>query len=438
MVNRMSTGSVIGCLLLLALSATIAAGEEDVVRRASILFNGGDVAGAISLLEEQIAGSPNDIDAHLTYCEIRVLTGQKEEVRKEYKALAGRYPDNLTYSLVHVVLARQSIAKYRLFEELLDANPGFARGWEEYGKSNFRGGRVREAIQALEHAVELDPDRSRTVYILGLKYRAVEEREKEEAAFRKAAQLDPGSASIRMELGKTLLYKGDLDGAAELLKPLQEELSYDAEYIAVLSFLQYRLGESFEAEQMRKRSLKTRESILDDLTFLGIRCRNSEQVEEGRRALNLAIYLDSTHLEAYMQLGILHRMKGETDKAIHIYTLATQQGGMNQLAWRNLGMSYQDRKDFPMAEKYIRKSIEVDPDYLTGWVDLARTLAELERFDDATQIWHKVIGMAPYGWEAAEARQSIHFLEKGEIPPTLERARFTLPSLEDLKRGKKQ
>ena len=373
------------------------------------------------------------MDAHLAYCELRILSGEREALRKEYRDWMEREPENRAVRLVQMVLLNQSVVKFRMMENFLEKNPDYARGWEELGKVYLDATRISSAVGALEKAVLLDPDRGIVRYHLGLAYRADGDREKEERELQRAMELSPEIAQVAMALGETLFYRGSVEEAAAILEPLEPKMKGDRDYHALLSRVRSAQGRTAEAEEAKRAALageKGGKDYLGDLVFSGLRLRNGWRLDEAERKLTTAIYLDSTFLEAYMQLGILYRMQEDADKAIETYTLATRFGSLNQLAWRNLGISHLDRGDLEEAEKYIRKSLEVDPDYLAGWVDLARLLGRMERFERAIETWNKVIAMAPYGWEAMEGREALHFLQNGEAPPPPEeQPGWTVPQL---------
>ncbi|MBN1826964.1 MAG: tetratricopeptide repeat protein [Candidatus Eisenbacteria bacterium] len=416
--DRKATVPAIVGLLAILLFSSLAGAADDPVREAVDLFYMGERERALALLEQRIAEVPSDVDAHLAYCEMRIRSGEREKVRKEYNDWAEREPDNRAVRLVHMVLSRQSMVKYSIMEDFLRKNPDYARGYEELGKAYLEGTRVSQARAALAEAVRLDPNRALARLHLALAHRAAGEHEEEEKELRRAMELDPEMVVIQKELGAALYFQGDAAEAAKILEPLRSRLGTDRDYLTLLSRVLTDLGRLDEAEEARRAALEgTTEEYLGDLVFRGLRLRNAWRLDEGEQLMLDAIHLDSTFLEAYMQLGILYRMRKDPEKSIETYTKATRFGSLNQLAWRNLGISYRDRGDLEMAETYFRKAVEVDPDYLTGWVDLARVLGRLGDFDEAIENWKRVISMAPYGWEAMEARETLYYLEKGEIPP---------------------
>ena len=175
---------------------------------------------------------------------------------------------------------------------------------------------------------------------------------------------------------------------------------------------------------MREAALEANPAIAENMTFWANRLRLANHYEQAEREFHLAIFLDSSYVEAYMQLAVHQHALGHLDDAIETYQAALRhgprQGEPNLLAWRNLGILYEKKGNLEEAERHVRKALEIDPDYEIGWTDLSRILTAQGRTEEALKGWRRVIRMAPYGLEAREAQRNIHYLERGERVPTLE------------------
>jgi tetratricopeptide (TPR) repeat protein len=403
-----------------ALAAPGALGAEDPVREAAALHRAGRVEEARALLEARIAEVPDDIEAHLAYVHLRGAAGEREAVRQEYERLVLKDPSNPAVRLARVVLLGRSQLKSKGFDDLLAENPGFARAWEEYGRSLLEGFQFLAAEEALRRAVELDPERAMARLYLGLVHRARARAGEEEAEMREAHRLDPGSLPVRLELGTTLAYAGHLAEAKGVLEELLRETPEDAEALAMLALVEERLGRKEEAARLRERVHAIDPRLPGKLLYLGIQHRSVPEKQAAKRFLELSIFLDSVHVEAFVQLGLIYRMENDPAGAIPYYEVAGRLDEKNQLAWRNLGMCYRDLGDGEKAELYVRRAVEVDPDYLHGWIDYANILHQRGKYAEAMEAWKRVNEMAPYGWEGYEARRAISYLERGEPVPVQE------------------
>jgi tetratricopeptide (TPR) repeat protein len=393
--------------------------SEDAPRAAARLYREGKAAEARALLESRIAEAPDDIDAHLAYVDLRVALGEKERARGEYREKALRDPSNAAVRLAHALLFGDTRIKVGMIQKLLADRPDLARGWEEYGRYLLRTYGVGEARDAFLRAVELEPDRAESRLFLGLAYRAEARRAEEEAEIRKAYALDPSVPGARLELATTLAFKGDLAEAEGLLEPLVRETPTDPEALTLLALVKERLGRGGDAAGLRKRALQSSPGFAEKMLYLGIQSEALKAKELARRFIEISIFLDSTNAEAWGQLGLVHRWEGNLDPAIACYTKAVSVEEGDQLAWRSLGACYRDKGDLEKAEYFFGKSVEADPDYVAGWIDFARIRQTRGNAPGAIEIWNRVLRMAPYGWEAHEARRAISYLERGEPVPEL-------------------
>ncbi|MFH1278382.1 MAG: tetratricopeptide repeat protein [Candidatus Eisenbacteria bacterium] len=428
--------STLVAILGIPLYLAAAHASEETGRRAAALYRDGNVAEARALLERWISDEPESVDAHIAFTQFRALLGERERVRAEYEEKAAANPGNRAVRIAEITLLTRSLLQYKAFDEFLERNEDFARGWEEYGRVLLEAYRPRDAVGVLEKAVSLDPNRAKAHLYLGLAYRARRDVEKEMAELRRAHELDPNDPLIGLELGTTLAFEGRGEEAASVLSDLRDDLGDDPELLSVLALVLRETGDVEESERLRARTLEVDPGYLDRLLYVGIQCRGTDQYHFGRKILELAAFLDPEFVEAYMQLGILHRTRGESDDAIRVYETALRHGELNQLAWRNLGMSYKDKGDLAKAEEYVRRSLDVDPDYLLGWVDLARILYRRGDQEKSAETWNKVIAMAPYGWEAKEASHYLFYLEKGEeVPAKTEGGEgWTFPDVEEARK----
>ncbi|MFH1680514.1 MAG: tetratricopeptide repeat protein, partial [Candidatus Eisenbacteria bacterium] len=260
----------------------------------------------------------------------------------------------------------------------------------------------------------------------------------EEAAIREAYRLDPGSEAVRLELGTTLAYAGKLQEAESILEGFLGEVPADPEALAVLALVEERLGRCDEAARVRDLVLEGDPRISAKLLYLGIQHRSIPEKHLAKRFLELAIFLDSMNVEAYVQLGLVYRMERDPTGAIPFYTIACRLDEENQLAWRNLGMCYRDLGDIEKAELHVRRSLEADPDYLHGWIDLANVLQQQGKYAEAMGAWNRVNEMAPYGWEGYEARRAISYLERGEPVPEPEEQSWRAGETEEVRQRKER
>ncbi len=395
------------------------------------LYREGKMQEAKELLAGHLEEHPDDLGVRIGYVRIRRALGEGEAARREAAAYAEANPDDEGARLVQIIALSRSLTRMNMFEEFLKEHPGNARAWEEYGRAFVDTWAPASALVPLKKAIDLDPQRGEPHFLLGLAYRALGEGAEERAALARAREFDPDDPGIALEWAITLLYDGEMKEAIPMLESLLLELPNDPYPPAMLALAYHRMGDEEKKAEAKGMILERSPTFFNKLLYRGLQLRGVSQYVEAKRILTLVIDLEPENGEAYMQLGIAFRMAKDYENAVRVFNAAVEmeEGATNPLIWRNLGKSYQDLGNLPAAEENLRKSLEIDSDYLIAWVDMAQILGLQGKFEESIKTWNRVLSMAPYGWEAAAAREALPFLENGEIPPAKQKktGKFTFP-----------
>jgi len=107
-----------------------------------------------------------------------------------------------------------------------------------------------------------------------------------------------------------------------------------------------------------------------------------EQIEASKQVrdqIEKAIELDPTNHLAYHAYGRWHRRMDEI-------------GGAKRLFGSIIYGSI-PKGSYAESEKYLRKAIELHPEYINHYLELGRTLVALKRYDEAAEPFQKVIDM---------------------------------------------
>lgn len=81
---------------------------------------------------------------------------------------------------------------------------------------------------------------------------------------------------------------------------------------------------------------------------------------------------DPTQLDYWLELGNLRKQAGDFDGAIAIWEYLIKITPSNYVYYSNIGNAYHyDLKNYPKAEEYLKKVIEINPGYIIGYRDLS-------------------------------------------------------------------
>ena len=162
-------------------------GASTFIEKGWSLISLGDYTGAIQALQKALALSPNEIQAHSLLGWAQMLAEDYDEALGTFSRVLMKEPAN--------ALARINVGYICLKKRIFG-----------------------EAIEHLSKAIRLDNDRKATLYAhfyLGLVYLEREMFEDAEAFFRKTLTLGPNLIEAYYELGRTLWFAGQRDGARQ-------------------------------------------------------------------------------------------------------------------------------------------------------------------------------------------------------------------------------
>ncbi|HKS42478.1 MAG TPA: tetratricopeptide repeat protein [Blastocatellia bacterium] len=122
---------------------------------------------------------------------------------------------------------------------------------------------------------------------------------------------------------------------------------------------------------------------------------------EAETAALTALDLDSTNINAYMNLSYFSRSAGRADKAIDYLEQAVSAASPGPMthndlatAYLNLGLLYRDQKDINRAESSMLKSLDLSPRPVI-WYYLGQFYLDQRRFEDAKKMFEMAAAQTP-------------------------------------------
>ncbi|MDI3516976.1 MAG: hypothetical protein PWP37_546 [Thermotogota bacterium] len=88
----------------------------------------------------------------------------------------------------------------------------------------------------------------------------------------------------------------------------------------------------------------------------------------------------------------------------------------NFLAYVAMGMRYRDTpwpfRSYRKAESYLKKAIEIEPRYVNAYYELAVLYELMKRYDEARQLYEKILEIEPHPFFVAQAMETKEIAEK--------------------------
>ena len=240
---------------------------------------------------------------------------------------------------------QKSVAAYR---QALKLDPKYARAWAELARAYIRQASwqwdtvqnaYRNARDAIEHALAIDPNQALAHRMLGYIYWDYDlNREAGQAEFAKSRELDPSDADALSALTLVALVYGRIDEAIELKRRNAEADPLNALMLDDLATLYLDAGQSDEAEQAIRKALAL------DPSYTGGRC-NLGEVLIARGQPELA----------------LQEMQGESDQGARIGCLPLAYWALGrtsdaEAALKSLTSRYADLNAYGIARVFAQQA----------------------------------------------------------------------------------
>ncbi|MBI5376443.1 MAG: tetratricopeptide repeat protein [Candidatus Schekmanbacteria bacterium] len=130
---------------------------------------------------------------------------------------------------------------------------------------------------------------------------------------------------------------------------------------------------------------------------------------KAREELQYALKLDPGYALSYFNLGLLDASEGHMDDALNNYIKAYDMGNTMKENLFNIGMIYARKGQYDMAEKWLRRVLDGNPDYEPALENLAELLYHSKRNDEAVRITGKLEGLGIFSVELERKKGDVFF-----------------------------
>ena len=237
-----------------------------------------------------------------------------------------------------------------------------------------RLGRADESIRPLEQALLRQSNIPERLNALAQAYEASNTQlEQAGDLYERALALEPSLADIRVNYGRYLETRGDLQAALEQYRLAAAEKPWLVE-------AQYNYGTA----------------AIQDGAF-----------EEAERSLSEALVLNPDHADALGNLGLLYLSQDRESEAGELFARAVEANPANAIALSNLGTWYFNRGNYTQAIIFLERAIAEEPDYLGALVNLAFAHARSANHAAARRIASHVLQLDPQNEAARTIMEAL-------------------------------
>jgi superkiller protein 3 len=225
-------------------------------------------------------------------------------------------------------------------------------------------GRVEDAIDAYEHAVNANPT-AEALFNLAEAYLYHYDRARAIDAYRRALVIRPDYLPCANNLGKALLDSGDAEGAVKVLRDeVDKGGGGDAELVYNLAVAEARKGDSDAAVDAYRKAISLRPDYAEAHNNLGVLLgsRDGKQGLVGMlREFQAALRGRPRYALASYNLGVVLLSRGETEPAIASFRDALQDDPKMSDAYRGLGDAYFVKGKIAAAKEAYNEALRLNP-----------------------------------------------------------------------------
>ena len=261
------------------------------------------------------------------------------------------------------------------YQKAIQIDPNYAEAQNNLGAALAAEGRFDEAIENYHKAIQIRPDFAYALNNLGMALAARGQFDDAIENYRKAIQISPNFADALDNLGAALTVKGRSD---EALGYYRQALAIDPNFAGAqnnLGILLAKQGQITEAIEYYQKAIELDPVRAEFYNNLGNLLATQGRPTEAIRQFQKALAVEPGYTKAHYNLANIFFAQGQWDEAIEHYQQALKQMPDSVHAHYQLGLALQSRGRFAEAVAQLQKVLELDPKHIPAQNNLAWLLA---------------------------------------------------------------
>jgi len=383
---------------------------------AELYFRTGRGRDAEATARELLKTSPNDIDAHklLGRIYLRQLGEQQNAVSStsssgnaldlaitEFEKIVALQPksveDHMVLGSLYTVKHQQAKAEeqYKIAQSI---EPESEEVVLNLARVYVESGDIDRAAKLIEAVPESDRT-ARMEFTLGAAYDQLKRPKDAIAAYKRAADLEPGDVPTMNALGQALVNDNQFDAALKQYKDIASADPEDVSALVHISEIQRRQGKYEDAlttiRKARKKDPENLEAgyneglLLDVLGHYDEAAATYEKMVEQTSHANGAYTSEEKNNRGIFleRLGAIYHEQNKVDQAIATYQKMIDMGGdMATRGYQGQVDAYRDAKMFDKAVETAKKAVESNPKERDLKLMLASELMDQGRTNEAIDL----------------------------------------------------
>jgi tetratricopeptide (TPR) repeat protein len=248
----------------------------------------------------------------------------------------------------------------------------------------FRNGSIDTAMQQLEAAIELAPERAEPHRILGLAYAADEQYDRAIAELRLAVQLSASDERARLALADIFIRSEQYPAAEQTLREAIERLPSSGRARYTLARLYQRQGRNEQAVREFEMAATCHPMLGLNTIYqaIGALSAETQNFDAAIQAYSRRVDTNPNDANAHLDLAETAARVGRTDEALAEFAVALTIDPESAAAHAGAAQLYLGAGRYDESAEAARRALDIDPAHRQARYVLATSLIRLGKTDD--------------------------------------------------------
>jgi len=316
--------------------------------------------------------------------------------------------------LLGLLNAKEMIKAEQFCSQLLHVHPHSLVLLNIYGAVLKEQGRLQEAVESFDKAIQLKPDYVEAYYNRGVLFQELGKLEKAKQSYDQAIQLKHDYTEAYNNCGVALQ---DLGQFREAMSYFDQAIRQNSDYAQAYNnrgVTLKGLGRLEEAMQNCDKAIQIKPDYTEAYINRGNVFKEMQLLEPALNSYNKAKQLNPDFALAFNNCGVTLKELGRMEEAVHNYNKAIQIKSDYAEAYNNLGAVLQETGKLKSALRNCDKAIELKPDYAEAYINRGNVLFQLGKLDEAINSSDKAIQLKD-DYAEAYYNRGIALQELGQL-----------------------
>ncbi len=369
----------------------------------------GDLEAAANAADALLAQTPDEVGPLLLRAEIYNRQQANAEAAATLTKVLEIEPNNL-----RALISRATIAvRQQDFEaaakdlDQVDAiNSDIVIARYLRGVISFYDRDWDKAAELLQQVLSAQPGHIQSQLLMGVISYAKNELQIADEYLSNVLQALPNNLQARKVLAATRLKLREPQRAIKILLPAVEQEG-DAQLMALLGSAYLLNGEAEKGQIWLSKAVEAAPDVAALRTQLALTLIADGKMDEAITELDSAVDLGQDVLQADILLVLTLIKEEKYDQAVDASQALEQRRPDSPIPYNLTGLALMSKGDMPAARERFQKALQIDPEFTTANINLARIEVAQENDDKAAELYQQILARKPENLAALLAMAAL-------------------------------